>query len=108
MVLAAIAVFAMGTQAMTQEAARKRLLLGTELGVSVQTYTDWWGQGEKYRQSAFRFGPQLGIFLTPSIVHCKLNFLVFWEGCFGGRQCALQALEPLHPKAWSTPCLAKK
>jgi hypothetical protein len=55
------------SHSLSQETAKKRLFVGTELGIGVGTYKDW-GTGEKYRESVFRFGPQLGWFLTPRLV----------------------------------------
>lgn len=67
MVLVAIAVFTMGTQAMTQEMPKQRLLVGSELAFSIGTYTDL-ATGEKYREGAYRLGPQLGWYVTPRLV----------------------------------------
>jgi hypothetical protein len=73
-----LATLSIALQAPSQEIAKKCLLVGTELGIGVGTYKDW-ATGEKHRESAFRFGPQLGLFLTPRLV-AGLSGEYGWHG----------------------------
>jgi len=72
-----------------QSAFTKHLIIGTETGGAIATYIDP-NTDEKSREYTLRFGPHIGVFLTPRLV----------AGAFGSYEWHRSDIDPDHPELY--------